>query len=108
MTLRHREYKERGRERQTRTAEGDGTRVQSSGDVGRRLDVEHNEPARLRTFLVFGWSESQVVQPPPEGVHALLAPIHRHHHATQPPAFHCLAVLLGGSIRFVFRQGYVA
>jgi hypothetical protein len=64
----------------TGSAEGDGSRVEAGGDAGRRLDVEDDE-------LAVG-AEAEVVERPPQCVHALLAAVHRHHHARQVPRRH--------------------
>jgi hypothetical protein len=64
----------------TGAAEGDGRRVEPRGDVGRRLDVEHDE-------LAVG-AQAEVVERPPQRVHALLAAVHRHHHARQVAGRH--------------------
>lgn len=64
----------------TGAAEGDGSRVEAGSDAGRRLDVEDDE-------LAVG-AQTKVVERPPQRVHALLAAVHRHHHARQVPRRH--------------------
>ncbi|PWZ24730.1 hypothetical protein Zm00014a_009859 [Zea mays] len=64
----------------TGAAEGDGRRVESRGDVGRRLDVQHDE-------LAVG-AQAEVVERPLQRVHALLAAVYSHHHARQVAGRH--------------------
>ena len=64
----------------TGAAEGDGPGVEPGGDVGRRLDVEHDERAV--------GAEAEAVERPAQRVHALLAAVHRHHHAAQVAGGH--------------------
>jgi hypothetical protein len=64
----------------TGAAEGDGRRVESRGDVGQRLDVQHDE-------LAVG-AQAEVVERPLQRVHALLAAVHSHHHARQVAGRH--------------------
>ena len=78
----------------TGSTEGDGRRVEPGGDVGRRLDVEHDELA------VGAGAEAEVVERPPQRVHALLAAFHRHHHAGQVAGRHGDRALARGPSRF--------
>lgn len=64
----------------TGTAEGDGTGIHADDDGRRRLDVEDDEGS--------GGSQLEVVESPPESVHALLAAVHGHDHTAQVTSSH--------------------
>lgn len=62
----------------TGSTEGDGPRIEASGDGGWGLHVEDDE----RAGRFGGGSELEVVEGPCQGVHALLAAIDGHNHAS--------------------------
>lgn len=70
----------------TGAAERDGAGVEAGGDGWRGLDVEDDEGSWVR-LLRLG-SEAEVLEGPPEGIHALLASVDGDHHAAKVASRH--------------------
>lgn len=67
----------------TGTTEGNGRGTEAGCDRGRRLDVEDDEVAGGGGGVGCRGSELEVVEGPGQGVHALLAAINGHDHASE-------------------------
>lgn len=70
----------------TGPTEGDGGGAEAGGDGRRRLDVEDDEVACGGGGVGGRGSELEVVEGPAQGVHALLAAINGHDHASELPS----------------------